>query len=380
MACKAGEMGCGGCPLMGIPYQEQLKKKQALVKKHLSVFGKPRPILGMADPYHYRNKAIATFATDKGRLISGIYREGTHRVVPVDQCLLHAPGMDEILAAFLETAREFGLAAYDEDRRTGFLRHALVRRGHASGQILLVIVTAAAPFPGKAAFMARLLSKCPGITSVVQNVNPRKTSAVLGFSEHVLYGPGKITDTLCGLTFSISPRSFYQVNSAQTEVLYREAIRLAELCGGETAIDAYCGIGTLTLAAAGSVGKITGIELNPAAVSDATANAKANNVKNAFFLKGDAGRVMAAMAEAGETADAVFLDPPRAGASEEFLAALASLAPKKVVYISCNVETQSRDVQFLKERGYRVRAIQPVDMFPHTEHVECVVMMVKIER
>ncbi len=375
MACDAKTKGCGGCPLIYLPYPEQLKKKQAFTKKHLSTFGKPRPILGMADPDHYRNKAIATFATSKGGLISGIYREGTHQVIPVDACLLHAPQTDDVLRAVRETATECSLSVYDEDRHTGFLRHALVRRGHYTGQILVVLVTAHASFPEKENFISMLLEKQPGITSVVQNINQRSTSAVLGFVEHVLYGPGYIEDTLCGLCFTISPRSFYQVNTVQTEVLYREAIRLAELTGQETVIDAYCGIGTLTLAAAKSAGQAIGIEINPAAVNDANRNAQGNGIQNVSFLKGDAGRVMVKMAEEGKTADVVFMDPPRAGSSEEFLSALCKLAPKRVVYISCNVETQARDLRFLHERGYRIRAIQPVDMFPHTEHVECVVAL-----
>jgi 23S rRNA (uracil1939-C5)-methyltransferase len=331
----------------------------------------------MADPDHYRNKAIATFAASRNGLISGIYREGTHQVIPVDACQLHEPYTDDVLRAVRETAEECGIHAYDEDRHTGFLRHALVRRGHYTGQILVVLVTAYASFPEKDTFISRLLEKQPMITTVVQNINARTTSAVLGFVEHVLYGPGYIEDTLCGLRFFISPRSFYQVNTVQTEVLYREAILKAELTGRETVIDAYCGIGTLTLAAAKSAGQAIGIEINPAAVSDANRNAEINGIQNVSFLKGDAGRVMAKMAEEGKTAGVVFMDPPRAGSSEEFLSALCKLAPKRVVYISCNVETQARDLKYLHERGYKVRAIQPVDLFPHTEHVECVV---KLER
>jgi 23S rRNA (uracil1939-C5)-methyltransferase len=212
----------------------------------------------------------------------------------------------------------------------------------------------------------------------VQNVNPRHTSAVLGFSERVLYGSGFMEDTLCDLTFRISPRSFYQVNTAQTEVLYREAIKLAELTGREKVIDAYCGIGTLGLAAANMAGEVLGIELNPAAVEDARRNAAENGIRNARFLKGDAGKVLTQMAHDGQSGDVVFMDPPRAGSDEAFLAALCELNPRRVVYVSCNVETQARDLQFLKVRGYRVRAIQPVDMFPHTEHVETVVMMSRV--
>ena len=376
--CRARESGCGGCPYLDIAYPEQLKKKQALAKKHLSTFGKPRSILGMEDPNHYRNKAIATFAMDKSGLVSGIYREGSHEVVSVTQCLLHAPQTDEVLAAALGTAREMNIKAYDEDRHTGVLRHVLVRRGHISGQIMVVLVTATSHLPAKEEFVKRLVAKHPGIVTVVQNINPRQSSAVLGFVEHVLYGPGRIEDTLCGLNFLISPRSFYQVNSVQTEVLYNEAIRMAELNGDDTIIDAYCGIGTLTLCAAQKAGQAIGIEVNPAAVTNAIRNTRNNGISNACFIKGDAGRVMTDMAQLGKTADVVFMDPPRAGASEEFIWSVSALAPKKIVYVSCNVETQARDLKLFHHRGYRVRAIQPVDMFPHTEHVECVVLMSKM--
>ncbi len=380
MTCGAKEKGCGGCPLIHLPYPEQLKKKQAYAKKHLSTFGKPRPILGMAEPDHYRNKAIATFAYANGQLISGIYREGTHLVVPVEGCLLHEPGMDEVLTMVRETARELRLHAFQEDKNTGVLRHVLLRKGHHTGQMLLTIVTAANELPAGREFISRITAKCPQITSIVQNVNPRHSSAVLGFHERVLYGSGYIEDTLCGLTFRISPRSFYQVNSAQTEVLYREAIRLAELTGREKVIDAYCGIGTLGLAAAHQAGEVLGIELNPTAVEDANRNAQANNIQNVSILKGDAGRVMVKMAEEGKAADVVFMDPPRAGSSGEFLSALCKLSPKRVVYISCNVETQARDLKYLHEQGYKISVIQPVDMFPHTEHVECVVLMSRMEK
>ncbi len=380
MTCRTKEMGCGGCPHLQLAYPEQLKKKQAFCKKHLSTFNKPRSILGMADPFRYRNKAIATFAMQGGRLVSGIYREGTHKVVPVEECLLHAPQTDDVLRAVRETVLECGLSIFDEDRGTGLFRHALVRRGHYTGQILVVLVTSNAHFPNREDFVKRLLERYPGITSVVQNINPRQTSAVLGFVEHVLYGPGFIEDTLCGLRFFISPRSFYQVNTAQTEVLYQEAIRLAELNGSETVIDAYCGIGTLTLVAAKSCLQAIGIEINPSAINDANRNAQVNGIENAVFVKGDAGRVMLKMAEEGKTAGVVFMDPPRAGSTEEFLAALCALSPAKVVYISCNVETQSRDLKYLHEKGYKVRAIQPVDLFPHTEHVETVVLLSRVEK
>lgn len=373
MACDAKSAGCGGCPFLAMPYPEQLKKKQAYIKKHLSSFGKPRPILGMEDPFHYRNKVISTFAFAGGKLISGIYREGTHRVIPVDTCLLHAPGADDIIQAVREAAAFCRLRAYDEDRKRGILRHVLVRHGYHTGQYMVVMVTAGPLFPGHREFVERLLEKHPEITTVVQNINPRQNSAVMGFQERVLYGPGFLEDILCGLRFRISPRSFYQVNTVQTEVLYLKALELADLTGKESVIDAYCGIGTIGLIAAPHAGHVLGIEQNPDAVKDAILNARVNNIQNAHFQAGDAGKAMQAMAKSGQTADVVFMDPPRSGSDESFLNALCAFSPKRIVYISCNPETQARDVHILHDRGYKVKAIQPVDMFPHTEHVECVV-------
>ena len=275
----------------------------------------------------------------------------------------------------------FGIEPYREDAGSGFLRHAVVRVGHTSDEILVTLVTNGRTFPASRAFCRELVRRCPRITSVVQNVNERQTNVILGEREQTLYGPGFILDKLCGLSFRISSQSFYQVNAVQTEVLYERAIELAGFTGAECAIDAYCGTGTIGLVAAKhGARQVIGVDTVASAVRDARENAKHNGVENARFAVGDAGAFMRERAAEGEAVDVLLMDPPRAGASEEFLAAAVTLAPQRIVYISCNPATQVRDLAFLREHGYVVCAVQPVDMFPHTDHVETVVLMSRVEK
>lgn len=374
--CKLKEKGCGGCPLLGMPYEEQLKKKQKYIKKLMGNFGKIRPIMGMSEPWHYRNKAISTFAEGPGRqTISGIYVQGTHYVLPVDTCLLHHPELDEAIKAVRKAVRFCKYRPYDEDKRTGLIRHALVRHSLLTDEILVVLITAEPMLPGAKAFVKRLRECCPKISTVVQNINTRSTSAVLGFQEKVLYGKGYITDALCGVRFRIAASSFYQVNPSQTELLYQTAIEAAGLDGSQTVLDAYCGVGTIGLAAAGRAKSVLGIERNGSAVKCAVQNAKDNQITNARFLNGDATAAIRNMAARGERADVVFMDPPRAGSTPEFLEAVTRMNPERLVYISCNPETQKRDLEILRKQGWQVRLIQPVDMFPHTGHVETVCLL-----
>ena len=369
---------CGGCQMMNLPYEEQLKWKEKQVRILLDKFGKVSPIIGMDEPYHYRNKVQAAFKPLRdGRVISGVYQSGTHRVVPVDECLLEDRTADAIIVTIRSMLRSFKIPAYDEDSGRGVLRHVLVKRGFRSGEVMVVLVSAKSAFPSVNNFVRVLREKHPGITTVILNVNPYETNLVLGPHERVLYGKGFIEDTLCGKVFRISAKSFYQINPVQTEVLYGKAMEFAALTGQETVIDAYCGIGTIGLVASDSAARVIGVELNRDAVRDAIANCKRNGVKNARFYGSDAGEFMTAMAQNGETADVLFLDPPRAGSSPEFLRSALRLAPKTIVYISCNPETQARDLAVLTGGGYKVRAIQPVDMFPHTHHVETVVRLVR---
>ncbi len=364
---------CGGCQLQNMTYNRQLKWKQARCEILLKKFGKVSKIIGMENPYHYRNKVQAAFGrTKSGKIISGVYQSGSHRIVSVDSCMTEDEIADKIIVDIRNMVPKFKIWTYDEDKGTGFLRHVLVKRGFTSGEVMVVIVGSSGYFPMKKKFTAALLEMHPEITTVVLNINPKDTNLVLGDKEEVLYGNGYIEDTLCGCVFRISPKSFYQINPIQTEKLYNKAMEFAQLDKKTRVIDAYCGIGTIGLVAAKTAGEVIGVELNPDAVKDANSNCKRNEMKNAKFYCADAGDFMEALAAEGESADVVFMDPPRAGSSKKFIESLSKMAPKRVVYISCNPETLARDLQLLTKKGYEVKAIQPVDMFPHTNHIECV--------
>ena len=370
---------CGGCALQGVDYAGQLKKKQGDMQKLLGKFGEVLPIIGMDSPLNYRNKVHHAFGTDrKGNVISGSYAEGTHRIIQTDECMIEDAESQEIIRTIRGMLRSFKIQVYDEDRGLGLLRHVLVRRGFSTGEIMVVIVTASPIFPSKNNFVKALRQKHPDITTVIQNINDRKTSMILGQRNVTLYGPGFIKDTLCGLSFRISPDSFYQVNPVQTEKLYGTAIDFAGLTGKETVIDAYCGIGTIGLCASKSAGKVIGVELNRSAVSDAILNCKANRISNARFYQGDAGDFMSQMASRKEKADVVFMDPPRSGSTEKFMASAVRLGPSRIVYVSCGPDTLARDLKYLTSKGYKVEKIQPVDMFPFTDHTEVVVCLSRI--
>ena len=370
---------CGGCQLQNMTYPRQLKWKQARAEILLSSFGKVGRIIGMDNPYHYRNKIQAAFGrTKSGKIISGVYQSGSHRIVNVDSCMTEDETADRIIVSIRNMLPDFGIWVYDEDRRTGWLRHVLVKRGFSSGEVMVVLVAANGRFPLKKKFTAKLLELHPEITTVILNINAKDTNLVLGDREEVLYGKGYIVDTLCSLEFAISAKSFYQINPVQTEKLYAKAIEYACLDENSVVIDAYCGIGTIGLAASKYAGTVIGAELNPDAVKDAISNAKRNGVKNARFYCADAGDFMEEMAAAGERADVVFMDPPRSGSSRKFLSSLIKMKPDRVVYISCNPETQARDLRILTRGGYKVEKITPVDMFPFTNHIESVVLLTRV--
>ena len=331
---------CGGCQYQGVPYSAQLKKKQNQVQGLLKKFGNVKPVIGMKDPYFYRNKVHAVFDRDrKGNIISGIYEAGTHRVVSIEQCLIEDKKSQEIIRTIRGMLKSFKIKTYDEDTGYGLLRHVLVRRGFSTGEVMVVLVVASPIFPSKNNFVKALRKVHPEISTVVLNINDKNTSMVLGEREIVLYG---------------------------------KAVEFAGLTGKEKVIDAYCGIGTIGLVASGKAREVVGVELNKDAVRDARINARENKVVNISFRQGDAGEFMEAMAEAGEKADVVFMDPPRSGSSEKFLNSVIKLSPKKIVYISCNPETLARDLNFLTRKNYIVKEIQPVEMFCFTDHTEVV--------
>ena len=295
----------------------------------------------------------------------------------MEDCLIEDEKSQEIIRTIRGMLKSFKMKTYDEDTGYGLLRHVLVRRGFTTGEIMVVLVLGSPILPSKNNFVKALRKEHPEITTVVLNVNDKKTSMVLGEKEKTIYGPGYIRDVLCGCTFRISPKSFYQVNPVQTEVLYQTAIRFADLSEKETVIDAYCGIGTIGLIAAKHAKKVIGVELNQDAVRDARMNAKENSITNVRIYQGDAGRFMVEMAEEKQKADVVFMDPPRAGSDERFLSSVVRLAPKKVVYVSCNPQTLARDLKYLVKQGYEVRKIQPVDMFPFCDHCETVCFLTR---
>jgi len=370
---------CGGCQLQNYSYEKQLEEKQSKINMLLDKYCKVENIIGMENPYYYRNKVHAVFDTDKkGNVISGVYESGSHRVVSIDSCLIEDQRADSIIVTIRGMLKSFKIRTYNEDTGVGLLRHVLVRTGHLSGEIMVVLVLASHIFPSKNNFVKALLKAHPEITTIVMNVNNKKTSMVLGEREQVLYGKGFIEDTLCDKVFRISPKSFYQVNAVQTEVLYGKAIELADLNKNETVIDAYCGIGTIGIIASDHVKKVFGVELNRDAVKDAVINAKRNNIRNIYFYNQDASEFMNQMAAEKQSVDVVLLDPPRSGSTEQFLDSMISINPKKIVYISCNPETLERDISYIVKRGYEAKRAIPVDMFPGTEHVETVVLMSKV--
>lgn len=370
---------CGGCQLQNMEYERQLQFKQATVVKLIGRFCRVNRIVGMKNPFHYRHKVQAAFGKVGGNIISGVYQSSTHKIVKVDNCLIENKKADEIIVTIRNLLKEFKLGVFNEKVLKGFLRHVLVRVGYKTGEIMVVMVTGTKEFPKKRDFIKKLLEIHPEITTVVQSVNNKFTTLVLGKKFIALYGKGFIEDELCGCKFKISPASFYQINPEQTEILYNTAVKFMELTGNEIVVDAYCGTGTIGIIAAKQAKSVIGVELNSNAVADAKINAKLNNTENIDFYNADAGKFMVEMAENKMTADVVIMDPPRAGSDVNFMRSVVTLSPKKVVYVSCNPETLSRDLKFFVTNGYRAKKAVPVDMFPHTKHVECVVMLNKVK-
>ena len=370
---------CGGCSYINRDYEWSLGYKEMKVKKLLKPYVSLSGIIGMEDPFHYRNKVHAVFAHvrdgHRERNVAGIYEQGTHKVVPVKKCMIENEKADEIIQDILGMLSGFKIKVYDEDTGYGLLRHVLVRTAHVTGQIMVVLVLSSPILPGKNNFVKALREKHPEITTIILNVNDEQTSMVLGEREIVLYGKGYIEDTLCGHTFRISAKSFYQVNSVQTEKLYRKAVEYANLTGHERVIDAYCGIGTIGITAAPKAGEVIGVELNGDAVRDAVRNARENRIGNISFYNNDAGDFLSGMARDGEKAEVVFMDPPRSGSTEKFMSAAVSMSPGRIIYISCEPETLARDLQWLRLHGYKAREATAFDMFPFTDNVEVVVLL-----
>ncbi|HHZ06314.1 MAG TPA: 23S rRNA (uracil(1939)-C(5))-methyltransferase RlmD [Clostridiales bacterium] len=373
---------CNGCQLQNMTYDQQLRWKEIKVERLLYSFGKINKIKAMDNPTHYRNKVQAVFRTTVGgKIISGVYQSATNGIVAVESCMLNNKRGDRIVVAVRTVMKRLGITTYNPKTDKGFVKHVLVRTAANTGEIMVVLVTATEKFNQSKHFVKELLSLYPKITTIVQNVNDNPFKLMLGGKERILYGNGYIFDNLCGCKFKISPGSFYQINSVQTEYLYNKAVEMAKINSDTTVLDAYCGTGTIGLIAAKHAKNVVGIEISGSAIKDAKENAKLNNRKNAFFYKGDAGKFLEEWQSDDEKPQVVFMDPPRAGSNRAFLNALVAAAPQRIVYISCNPETQQRDLMFLTEHGgYQVTEIQPVDMFPYTNHVETVVLMSRVEK
>ena len=372
---------CGGCDFWHMDYGEETRLKADRVKNCLNRLAGERitemPILAAPDCQGYRNKAQYPVASRKGRVYAGFFRAGTHEVVENSRCLILPEESDRVKDAVVDYANRYRIPAYDEIAHTGLLRHIYVRRGAVSGQVLVCLVVNGRKLPHVPELL-EALKGIPGFTTLVLSVNTRKGNAVLGEEFITLYGPGYIEDTLCGLNFRLSPRSFYQVNHAQAQRLYQSAIGLADISKEDLVLDLYCGVGTITLAMAGAAGKVIGVEVVPQAIEDARDNAQRNGIGNAEFFCGDAGTAALALEAQGIRPDVITVDPPRKGLNADTIEAITRMAPKRLVYVSCDPATLARDVALLKERGFRVEKAMAADLFPRCSHVESIVLLSKL--
>ena len=370
---------CGGCSYIDKPYKEQLDLKAAYVRKMLADIARSQeikiePVVGADEPMYYRNKVHSVFSRDgRGRIVRGMYREDSHTVVSVSGCLLENRTADAIIEEIKRLLPSFKLKVFDEDTGYGWLRHVLVRVGkkESAEDIMVILVTSEVAFPGKNNFVKALRGKFPMISTIVQNINAKRTSMVLGERNITVYGKGFIEDDSLGMRFRISPGAFFQINSAQTKKLYDLAFDMAGLSGKENVLDAYCGTGTIGMFMSKKAAKVTGVELNTAATRDAVSNAKANGLKNISFVNADATEYMQRLAATGDDRiDGLCMDPPRSGSTPEFIKAASALEIPRIVYVSCNPETLARDLKLFIKQGYAVKRIAPVDMFPATDHCE----------
>ncbi|ENH96434.1 RNA methyltransferase [Gracilibacillus halophilus YIM-C55.5] len=373
---------CGGCQLQHMSYQRQLDMKhdqvQNALKKIAHIDDIPiHPTIGMDDPWRYRNKVQIPVGSKNGELITGFYRKRSHDIIDdMDHCIITDETADRMVDAVREIANRLGISAYDETNHRGTLRHIMVRVGQETNQTMIVLVTRKENVPQLDKLVEEIRASYPHVKSVIQNVNAERTNVILGKKTKVLWGNEYIYDEIDGIRFAISAKSFYQVNPTQTKKLYDKAIEYADIAGDETVIDAYCGIGTISLSLAKKAKKVYGVEVVPQAVSDAKENAKLNNIDNAAFYVGEAEKVMPWWTAQGLQPDVIVVDPPRKGCDEELLNAMIQMKPKRIVYVSCNPSTLARDLNILEDGGYQTKEVQPVDMFPQTKHIECCAQIV----
>ena len=368
---------CGGCQLQHLSYEGQLFQKQKMVQDVMDRIAKlphvpVHQVKGMDNPWRYRNKSQIPFSEREGKVVSGFYKSRSHHIVDTDACLIQSEEADDLMLALKQELHNMGMDAYDERTNLGLLRHLIVRKARATGEVMVVLVTRKKKFTQQKEAIELIKRMVPGVTSIMQNVNSERTNVIMGEDTKVLYGKSTIIDSIGGINFEISARSFYQVNPEQTEVLYGQALDYANLTGEETVLDAYCGIGTISLFLAQKAKEVYGVEIVPEAISDAKRNAELNNITNAQFETGAAEVVIPKLYAEGKRFDVLVVDPPRKGCDEELLNTIIEYKPKRVVYVSCNPGTLARDLRILEDGGYRTQEVQPVDMFPHSSHVECV--------
>ncbi len=406
---------CGGCQLQHMDYAAQLAWKRQLVVDNLTRIGKLQvagePVLrgpqaadeaegaagktpaaaagnaeqgiqvhataGMDEPWRYRNKAQVPMGFTEGGLVGGFYARGSHRIIDMEACLIQHESNDEVVARVKAIGRKFGITAYDEESGQGLLRHVVVKVAFRTGEMMIVLVTNGDKIPHADEWVQEIQAQLPSVVSICQNVNTKQTNVIFGDTTRVLWGREVIYDYIGDVKFAISARSFYQVNPAQTEVLYGKTVEYAQLTGKENVIDAYCGIGTISLFLAQHAGKVYGVEIVPEAIEDARRNAELNGMNNVTFEVGASEDVIPAWKEQGILADVIVVDPPRKGCDPRLLETILEMKPERVVYVSCNPSTLARDLRVLEDGGYRTVEVTPVDMFPHTVHVESVAVLVR---
>ncbi|MBY0203667.1 23S rRNA (uracil(1939)-C(5))-methyltransferase RlmD [Paenibacillus cucumis (ex Kampfer et al. 2016)] len=389
---------CGGCQIQHMSYAGQLAWKRQLVIDNLQRIGKLNvlvedetneedtghairvlPTMGMDEPWRYRNKAQVPIGVTEGGLVGGFYAKGSHRIIDMETCLIQHEHNDEVVAKVKEIGSHLGISAYNEETGRGLLRHVVVKKAFRTGEMMLVLVTNGRDIQHKDEWIGSIREAIPQVASICQNVNKKQTNVIFGDETRVLWGRDVIYDYIGDVQFAISPRSFYQVNPVQTEVLYGKTVEYAGLSGKETVIDAYCGIGTISLFLAQHADQVYGVEIVPEAIEDARSNAMLNEMKNVKFEVGASEDVIPRWKEQGIEADVIVVDPPRKGCDPRLLDTILEMKPERVVYVSCNPSTLARDLRVLEDGGYHTVEVTPVDMFPHTVHVESVAMLVRIK-
>ncbi|MCM3361281.1 23S rRNA (uracil(1939)-C(5))-methyltransferase RlmD [Niallia sp. MER TA 168] len=371
---------CGGCQLQHLSYEGQLKTKHKHVKDVLERIGKidttVHPTLGMENPWRYRNKSQVPIGEQEGGLIGGFYQQRSHQIINMEQCMIQQEENDYVVNTVKAICSKYGVRAYDEARHKGELRHIMARRGLVTKEVMVVLITRTQDIPNRKAIVDEIVQKVPNIKSIIHNVNNKKTNVIMGDITRTIWGEETITDYIGDVKFAISARSFYQVNPEQTKVLYEKALEYANLNGEEKVIDAYCGIGTISLFLAKKASQVFGVEIVPQAIEDARNNARLNDIHNVEFAVGEAEVVIPNWYKEGNEADVLVVDPPRKGCDEALLQTILDMKPKKVVYVSCNPATLARDLRILEDGGYKTEEVQPVDMFPQTMHVECISQLI----